>query len=994
MHKMPVKKILGITAIVITVHIFSNFLSLAYAWVDVYSKNDICERLDPERIENSFTLFVNRPPQKNRILIPKLPVTSIFGFTIEMVVDDNPAFLAMRYGTPADDYPANAKMDGKASIFTHINPKNKEFSRLTDLQEKDAVIAFVNRWNSTMNVLHYSNAAGLTDAAGDYLYLNLFGNRQRVFNLVFLLRVNTQEALAWCQQGSVPLSPQITTESGTTWFSPSSQSVQVSSTYADKIYWLQTMSDNPAKTADNITEVPSKDNYTGIIENSSGSVLLQAPASGSYRQYKLRFAAYNDLGKIESGVYTYTFDLRPVTVGNVTVLPPTVFETDGRTLKVDIKSENSARIYYTKTESTSQNDPEEPGDPRKSTKYLKGPKDSLMLETASGVEKKVWVSFAGYNENDPNKFGEVSNTFKYTLKGIAKTPGAVSVDAPDGETYTSRQTLNVKCQDATTIHWLYTTDGSTPNDPKDELHARKINGSEGQVLTPGQDGRRNTVKLRFRGHNSNSDEWGPDATFTYTIDLTGTTTKPTGKDECLAKGDVWFPIPPPGRCISNTGEPQKGNIRILIEPDGAAADGRWMRRGSQKWRSSGEVEENINAGKHEILFMDVHGWKKPDSISVAVVADETVEATGTYTLSKQSGLTLYLEPQQAINDGARWGVIGMDMRKSGATIELNPGTYELTFEDIDGWVAPKNIRIEMVEDVHRNMIVNFKRPQNLSFSESIPSEIIQKSNYRLDNAFRNPETGHIELDLPLIEGLALRYFMESLLSNPSGLLLDWWEKQGEIHISFKNDPRSLVLKLTATGVYTTDKPKQVDIDKYGDWLFIYDRIAVIFSPVWADLSVRDILEKQLSSKIEEQLVFIPHNSGGKGMVFKFDFEYQDSSAQPKNFIDEDECFLQVPTESGKQQTFIPFIHDFDSFEKLLNDYGLRARVLPYPHPGQVEILTHDYQFIYKGTPDCQIDYNRTSQKATLDILNDQNDDGNFNILFISPMGSQIIYSSP
>ncbi len=802
--------------------------------------------------------------------------------------------------------------------------------------------------------------------------------------------------------GAPPEKPNATQNQ--TWLS-SPRTINVSSIGAERICYIvnTTISIGSGPSDPETPRTPTENDV--CFDRFSIDLILEANP-GEYKKYKYNFRARNGEGWSDEAIYLYGLDRRPLVVGAVMV-DPASGQIDGTSLTFRVRAQNATQIRYKTIQRVSSSgepsdpDPNDLPDPRNANAgVISGSSGTLTLQTNTGNHKKIIIRFVGFNENNPveKQYGEVSGVYAYSLKGSTVKTGNVSVD-PSGGSFSSHQDVRVSSENSTRIYYTFTLNDQEPQDP--EFSSNRGMGPTGVITIPAEPGKTSTVKMKFRGYNEQSDQWGPvSKTYSYTINLSDSPappqpTPPPGKQECENQGGIWLETFGKGFCTNIGQNPQpNGSFKIMIEPSEARDNGaKWRRQGQQQWRTHGEVEENVSQGTHTVEFSDIQKWQKPAPISINVQADKTSEATVKYSEKIQSGLTLYLEPQQAFEDGARWGLTRFDMRESGDTIELSPGTYELIFEDIDGWIAPTNIRVEMIEDVPRNMILYYKRPQNLSYGERIPSEVIQKSNHRLDNAFRNPENGRIELDLPLIEGQTLKYFMKSLLSQVPEISLDLREKEGELHIYFNNNTHSLVLKLITSGVYTTFEPDEIRIDKRGDWLFIYDGIAVILSPVWADLSVRDFLEKQLSSKIKQQLVFIPQNSNGKDMVFKFDFEYQDSSVQPKSVMDENECFLQVSTEAGKQQTFIPFIHDFDSFEKLLNDYGLRARVLPYPHPGQVEILTHDYQLIYKGSPDCRINYNQASERATLDILKDQNNDGMFEIVFISPMGSQIIYST-
>jgi hypothetical protein len=108
-------------------------------------------------------------------------------------------------------------------------------------------------------------------------------------------------------------------------------------------------------------------------------------------------------------------------------------------------------------------------------------------------------------------------------KGSGPTPGAVSVNPQSGYWIDSPHELDVASQSANKICYTTTStvDGSTPEDPPEPtVNDDSITGSSGTFEVAAIDGERKTIKIRFRGYNSNG--YGPTTeAYVYVIDTTG-----------------------------------------------------------------------------------------------------------------------------------------------------------------------------------------------------------------------------------------------------------------------------------------------------------------------------------------------------------------------------------------------------------------------------------------------------------------------------------------
>ena len=160
--------------------------------------------------------------------------------------------------------------------------------------------------------------------------------------------------------------------------------------------------------------------------------------------------------------------------------------------------------------------------------------------------------------------------------------------------------------------------------------------------------------------------------------------------------------------VTNITDFWTSSITVDIVPSQAVdAGARWRvietATGSESdLKGSGELLENLNQGKHTIVFTDVEGWSPP-SDQVVTLGTELVSATGSYTREIGSVLVT-IEPVEAINAGARWRISNAEFdsqfQSSGDPLVSVPtGEYTLQFQNIAGWFTPSNQTISVKDGV-------------------------------------------------------------------------------------------------------------------------------------------------------------------------------------------------------------------------------------------------------------------------------------------------------
>ena len=95
-----------------------------------------------------------------------------------------------------------------------------------------------------------------------------------------------------------------------------------------------------------------------------------------------------------------------------------------------------------------------------------------------------------------------------------------------------------------------------------------------------------------------------------------------------------------------------------------------------------------------IEFKDINNWEKPGNERIRVIDGQTARASGEYK-PMRGELTVTIEPQRAIDDGAEWRIKGRDeWHRSGFTRnDLPAGTWVVQFKVIKDWNKPDDITV-------------------------------------------------------------------------------------------------------------------------------------------------------------------------------------------------------------------------------------------------------------------------------------------------------------
>ncbi len=131
------------------------------------------------------------------------------------------------------------------------------------------------------------------------------------------------------------------------------------------------------------------------------------------------------------------------------------------------------------------------------------------------------------------------------------------------------------------------------------------------------------------------------------------------------------------------------SVRSILLPMNAIADGAQWRVDGGTWMNSGDTVTNLALTTHTIDYRSIPLWHTPTSTSISPTNQTTLILTGAYV--QVSGLYVGIEPASAVNDGALWRLGAGPWTNAGTFIELDPGTYTVSFSPVSGWLTPDSV---------------------------------------------------------------------------------------------------------------------------------------------------------------------------------------------------------------------------------------------------------------------------------------------------------------
>jgi hypothetical protein len=208
--------------------------------------------------------------------------------------------------------------------------------------------------------------------------------------------------------------------------------------------------------------------------------------------------------------------------------------------------------------------------------------------------------------------------------------------------------------------------------------------------------------------------------------------------------------------ITQNYRPSSGSVSVTIEPAGARAAGAQWQVGISALLNSGGVLTGLSAGRHQVTFKEIPGWSRPETMQVEVRSDQSIQVTGTYT--ETGSLTVFINPPEAKELGAQWGVsLGganeSPWQDSGATVSnIRPGTQRLRFKSLNDarWTTPEAINVTIASGQTTRTIAVYQQKSGSLSALILPAELREAGGqWRIPNigggAWRNSGAS---LDVP------------------------------------------------------------------------------------------------------------------------------------------------------------------------------------------------------------------------------------------------------
>jgi hypothetical protein len=141
-----------------------------------------------------------------------------------------------------------------------------------------------------------------------------------------------------------------------------------------------------------------------------------------------------------------------------------------------------------------------------------------------------------------------------------------------------------------------------------------------------------------------------------------------------------------------------GALTVTLSPAGAVSAGaQWQVDSNGTWQNSGATVTSLAAGSHTVAFRAANGYTTPASQTATVIANQTINASGTYVAVPTGSLSVTLSPAGALTAGAQWQVDGGAWQSSGATLSsLTTGSHTVAFKAASAYTTPANQTVTVV----------------------------------------------------------------------------------------------------------------------------------------------------------------------------------------------------------------------------------------------------------------------------------------------------------
>ena len=158
---------------------------------------------------------------------------------------------------------------------------------------------------------------------------------------------------------------------------------------------------------------------------------------------------------------------------------------------------------------------------------------------------------------------------------------------------------------------------------------------------------------------------------------------------------------------------QKGGVIVDVEPNGAS----WILLDGDGLPHEGTGDATLSdlpTGESSIIWHPVASYMLPDPTpqTFSIEAGTVKRVVGAYRpiIGEGEGiLRVTLLPEGAVSAGAKWRLLAGDWNSSGAMLAVADGERTVKFMDLEGWVTPPDMTVNVVRNVTNDVSATYTR---------------------------------------------------------------------------------------------------------------------------------------------------------------------------------------------------------------------------------------------------------------------------------------------
>lgn len=195
---------------------------------------------------------------------------------------------------------------------------------------------------------------------------------------------------------------------------------------------------------------------------------------------------------------------------------------------------------------------------------------------------------------------------------------------------------------------------------------------------------------------------------------------------------------------------QTGTVIIDTDPNNAPWTVADMDGGTRTGNGDA-VLSGVPAGAVTVTWGALPSYTEPvpNPATQTLMAGATLRLTGAYTPTIGEGqgiLRVTLHPDAAVAAGAQWRLIGGEWRSSGGMEAVADGERTVKFLDMEGWVTPADLTVNVVRDIINDASADYTRLTGSVVLDVTPDN----APWTITDADGNSQTGTGDMTFPTV----------------------------------------------------------------------------------------------------------------------------------------------------------------------------------------------------------------------------------------------------